>query len=334
MSLGSAALKLGPGRARLGLVPETAEPPLVGSLHEVEEMARRAARARVSVLITGETGAGKEVLARRIHEWSPRAERPMISINCAGLCESLVESELFGHESGAFTGARGPKVGLVESADGGTLFLDEVGELPLPVQAKLLRVLEAREVLRVGAVSPRPLDVRFIAATNRDLETEVAHGRFRADLLFRLDGIRLKVPPLRERAQDIPALAALFLAEFCRRESWPAPALSEEALAAMGRHSWPGNVRELRNAVERAALMCRDQRIRAADLALPVDVVDEAEVDPEVSQRERILAALAACAGNQSRAAERLGISRRTLINRLDDLGVPRPIKSNRAQSA
>jgi two-component system response regulator AtoC len=334
MSLGSSALKLGPGRPHLGLVPAGAVPPAASACKGVEDIARRAARARVSVLITGETGAGKEVLARKIHAWSPRAERPMIAINCAGLCESLVESELFGHERGAFTGARGPKAGLVESAEGGTLFLDEVGELPLPVQAKLLRVLEAREVLRVGAVAPRPLDVRFIAATNRDLETEVAHGRFRADLLFRLDGIRLKVPALRERVQEIPALAALFLAEFCQREGWPASTLSEEALAAMARHTWPGNVRELRNAVERAALMCQDGRITAADLALPVEVVDEAEVGLELSQRERILAALAACAGNQSRAAELLGISRRTLINRLDDFGVPRPIKSNRAQSA
>jgi two-component system response regulator AtoC len=322
-------------RPRLGLVPANAgAPPVDSSRRSVEEIGRKAARSRVAVLIVGETGAGKEVLAQRIHRWSPRADRPLVSINCAGLCESLVESELFGHERGAFTGARTSKPGLIEAADGGTLFLDEVGELPLAMQAKLLRVLEAREVLRVGAVAPRPLDVRFIAATNRDLETEIAHGRFRADLLFRLDGIRLTVPPLRARLEQIPALARQFLDEFCQRESWPALALSEPALAAMACHAWPGNVRELRNRIERAAVLCSDGQIGPDDLELP-RVLTEADVDadPEASQRERILAALAACAGNQSRAAELLGISRRTLINRLDDLGLPRPRKRGEVQA-
>jgi two-component system response regulator AtoC len=304
------------------------------AVRSFEEIAQRAAQSRVSVLIVGETGAGKEVLAQRIHRWSPRADKPVVSINCGGLCESLVESELFGHERGAFTGARGSKPGLIEAADGGTLFLDEVGELPLSIQAKLLRVLETREVLRVGAVAPRPLDVRFIAATNRDLETEIAHGRFRADLLFRLDGIRLAVPSLRERPNEIPALARQFLAEFCQRERWPALVLTDEALRAMSLHTWPGNVRELRNRIERAAVLCSEGRIVAEDLELADPVAEgETDVGPEASQRERILGALAACAGNQSRAAELLGISRRTLINRLDDLGLPRPRKRGEARA-
>jgi two-component system response regulator AtoC len=295
----------------------------------LEAVALRAARSSISVLILGETGVGKEVLAQKIHGWSPRADRPLVCINCAGLCETLVESELFGHERGAFTGALGTKIGLLEAADGGTVFFDEVGELPFGMQAKLLRVLETRQVLRVGSLVPRPLDVRFLAATNRDLDAEVAHGRFRADLRFRLDGLRLIVPPLRERAHEIPGLAEVFLEELCRRECRSVPVLTAAAAASLQHHTWPGNVRELRNVIERAAIICDDGRILPDDLLLPpAPSLETLDLGPAASAREQILTALAACAGNQTRAAELLGMSRRTFVTRLDDLGLPRPRKA------
>jgi transcriptional regulator with PAS, ATPase and Fis domain len=306
-----------------------------GEPRTLEETARRAASANINVLILGETGVGKEVLAQKIHGWSPRAERPLVCINCAGLCETLVESELFGHERGAFTGALHAKPGLLETADGGTVFFDEVGELPLGMQAKLLRVIETRQVLRVGSLVPRPIDVRFLAATNRDLDAEVAQGRFRSDLRFRLDGLRLTVPPLRDRVPEILGLAQLFLDEFCRREGRPVPALTDPAAACLRRHAWPGNVRELRNVIERAAVICSDERIFPEDLQLPPPPALAAlALPPDASERDRILAALAACAGNQTRAAELLGMARRTFVSRLDELALPRPRKPRAAGQA
>jgi two-component system response regulator AtoC len=309
-------------------------------MRRVYALAARAAAGTIGVFILGETGVGKDVLARAIHDASPRAARPFVSINCAALSEALLESELFGHERAAFTGAAQAKPGLLETAPGGTVFLDEVGELPLPMQAKLLRVVETREVLRVGGVRPRAIDVRFLAATNRDIEADVARGAFRRDLYFRLNGMTLVVPPLRDRPRDLPLLARGFVTALAaaagRRR---APAISDGALARLGAHAWPGNVRELRNVIERALLLCDGSTITEAHLPLESLVTHGAAFEPveapapsrsEGSERARILAALAACAGNQSRAAKKLGISRKVLLARLDVYGVARPRKPAR----
>jgi len=311
----------GAGGAAIGCVEER--------MRRVQALAERAAAGEINVLILGETGVGKEVLARAIHGSSARAARPLVSINCAALAPTLLESELFGHERGAFTGAGPAKAGLLETAPGGTIFLDEVGELPLATQAKLLRVIETHEVLRVGAVRPRKIDVRFVAATNRDLETEVALGTFRRDLFFRLNGMTLTIPPLRERPKDLPILARAFVAQLARGR---APEISAPAMAALAAHGWPGNVRELRNVIERALLLCDGPALRPEHLPEPVpyaDVVAPAPPAPapRPDERARILAALAACGGNQSRAARQLGISRKVLMARLDSYAVARPRK-------
>jgi DNA-binding NtrC family response regulator len=311
------------------------------SMQRLYALASRAAAGTIGVVILGETGVGKDVLARWIHDASPRAARPFVAVNCAALSESLLESELFGHERGAFTGAAQPKEGLLETAPGGTVFLDEVGELPPATQAKLLRVVETREVLRVGGVRARKVDVRFVAATNRDLEADVARGAFRRDLYFRLNGMTLSIPPLRERPRDLPLLAAAFVKALARGAGRRrAPTLSEGALAALGAHAWPGNVRELRNVLERALLLCDDDAITEAHLPTesfatasePPPPADVAEPSSEpAAERARILAALAACGGNQSRAAKQLGISRKVLLARLDAYGVARPRKPRRS---
>ncbi len=319
-----------------------AHDPAMRALHQEANLA---AKSLLSVLLLGETGAGKEVLARSIHAWSPRAKKPFLGLNCAALSESLLESELFGHEKGAFTGATEARRGLLEAVDGGTLFLDEVGDLPPAIQVKLLRVLEERQVLRVGGRTPRRIDVRFISATNRDLDADVARGAFRQDMFYRLNGITLTIPPLRERASEIAPLARLFAARFAsaldRRE---APALSPEVLTALERYRWPGNIRELRNTLDRAVALCRGPalllehlpaKIAAATLDAsatraerPAPSPPRARQElPEPSERERIILALEACAGNQTQAAARLGISRRTLVSRLQEYNLPRPRK-------
>jgi len=293
-------------------------------MQRVHALADRAAAGSINLLILGETGAGKEVLARRVHRLSPRAGRPFVCVNCAALSEALLESELFGHERGAFTGATQAKPGLLETAPGGTVFLDEVGELPAALQAKLLRVIETRELTRVGSVRPRRIDVRFIAATNRDLEAEVSRGSFRRDLYFRLNGMTLSLPPLRARPREIPALCRLFLRELAPAAGRKTPPrLTAEALAQLCAHPWPGNVRELRNAIERALLLAPGDE-------LGVEHLPAAAPPAPADERERILAALEACAGNQSRAARQLGISRKVLLARLDAWGVKRPRKGPR----
>jgi two-component system, NtrC family, response regulator AtoC len=311
-------------------------------MKELYALAERAAAGMINVLILGETGVGKEVLADFIHQRSARRGRPFLSVNCAALAESLLESELFGHEKGAFTGAGQAKVGLLEAADGGTLFLDEVGETSLQLQAKLLRALETRQVLRVGATRPRAVDVRFLAATNRDLEEEVAAKTFRQDLYFRLNGISVMIPPLRERADEIEPLAKLFLGSIAEGLRRSPPRISPEALGWLRAYPWPGNIRELRNVMERALLFCSGDEIGLKDLPsekrqrpslapptgaapsnnVPLPWTAQAARDAE---RQAIIEALARCAGNQTRAAELLGIPRRTFCTRMKEYNLPRP---------
>jgi DNA-binding NtrC family response regulator len=294
-----------------------------------------------TALVTGETGTGKELVARALHKMGPRAVRRLVTINCSAVVESLFESELFGHTRGAFTGATGNKSGLFEVADGGTLFLDEIGELPLPAQAKLLRVIETGEVQRVGAVDARRVDVRVVAATNRDLRAEAAAGRFRSDLLYRLNVVELHVPPLRERREDIPYLTAAFVREFAAQFQkailGPTPAAERVLLTA----PWPGNVRELRNVIERVCIL-NDARFfserellscmapdsarppRAADTATErSDTMDAGDEDLlAVAERDHIARVLRDAHGNKKAAAQLLGVSRRALYRRLDRLGL------------
>ncbi len=326
-----------------------------GALAKLRPMIERFAEGSIPVLILGETGAGKDVVASMIHRASPRASRPMVCLNCAALPEALLESELFGYERGAFTGASQAKAGILESAGQagpGTVFLDEVGEMPLSIQAKLLRVLDQREVLRLGATRPRAIDVRFIAATNRDLESEVIAGRFRSDLFFRLAAASISVPPLRERTGEVATLARAFAERACRELGYPSCDFTAAAMDRLERHAWPGNVRELKNAVERAVLLTRGGTIDVTHLALratPAPLLDPADtlrpsdiakralnvplpvgsspsMAPPSSEEEkaRILDALARCSGNQTQAARVLGMSRRTLVARLSSYGLTR----------
>ncbi len=293
-------------------------------------LAETAARADSTVVITGESGTGKDVLARFLHARSQRADSPMISVNCAALPETLFESEFFGHERGAFTGATSTKRGLIEAADSSTLFLDEVGEMPLQTQVKLLRFLEEGRFRRVGSTRDREADVRVIAATNRNLAEDVRAGRFRADLFYRLNVISLHIPPLRERREDIPALVEHFLSLFRERFNRPALALSDESRRRLAEYDWPGNVRELRNALERAAALATSDTIEAAQLlpALPAlaagsdagpapQAANGAPVTLEQLERQHILRVLEEQSGNRERAAAVLGISARTLYRKL-----------------
>ncbi len=291
------------------------------------------AASPLRILLLGETGAGKEVIARAIHARSQRAAKPFLAINCAALAEGLLESELFGHEKGAFTGAVAAKAGLFEAADGGTLFLDEIGEMSPGTQAKLLRVLESGEVMRLGSVKPKVVDVRVVAATHRDLRARAEAGSFRSDLYYRLDGATLVLPPLRERTADIEPLARRFATEMAAKLGIPAPTIRAEAISALQKHAWPGNVRELRNVIERAVVMRNGAALRAADLdlerqAAPAGVPgDGLWSNVEHLERQKIVDALAATAGNQSAAARRLGIARMTLIKRIEQFGLARPKK-------
>jgi transcriptional regulator with PAS, ATPase and Fis domain len=289
------------------------------------------ARSQLTVLILGETGAGKELMAERIHRESPRASGPFVRLNCAAFPETLLESELFGHEKGAFTGAMREKPGLIESANGGTLLLDELGEMSLGTQATLLRVLETRQVRRVGSVEAFPVDVRILSATNRNLDSLVGEGKFRQDLLYRLNGITIVVPPLRQRRHQILVLARELLAQAATQVHIEAPPLTANAEATLSSHDWPGNVRELRNVIERALVLSEGQPIEAHHLLL-----GEVSIQPPATtlgeqvsayERERIVQALATTKGNQTKAAEILGMSRRALINRIEAYGLPRPRK-------
>jgi transcriptional regulator with PAS, ATPase and Fis domain len=293
----------------------------------------RIAKSDISVLVLGETGVGKEILTRRLHQLSNRAARPLLTLNCAALTQSLIESELFGHEKGAFTGATATKPGLLESAESGTIFLDEIGEMPLPTQSKLLRVIEQQEILRVGAVHSRKIDVRFMAATNRDLEADIDRGTFRRDLFFRLAGAILRVPPLRERTSEIVGFAREFLAHATSVGN-PVPELSPSAMCWLERQPWPGNLRELRNTIERAALLCDRGVIEPEHLSSRFVPHERCgRTDATKSERLLVLDALTRVGGNQSFAARELGISRNTLIARLEKYGLTRPRKHHRATS-
>jgi two-component system response regulator AtoC len=326
----------------------------------IYEQASRAARSPISVLVLGETGVGKEVLAKAIHAHSQRSKGPFLGVNCAAMSESLQESELFGYEKGAFTGAHQARAGLFEAAAGGTVFLDEVGELSAGTQAKLLRVLEERVVTRLGSNRSRPIDVRFVAATNRDIETESTAGRFRQDLFFRLNGISLLIPPLRDRPQEIEAFARMFLTAACLAvERTAPPSFSAAVVEILRLHQWPGNVRELRNAVDRAVVLCLGDIILPEHLppsllkavearrgqthaapsptaarSLPGPQADAKDLQDEIKllERARIMDALDRSAGNQTSAARMLGISRGTLIARLNQFGVARPRKRDGAE--
>lgn len=310
----------------------------------VVAMARKVAATDVTVLITGESGVGKELFAQALHRASRRAKGPFVALNCAAIPVTLFESELFGYQAGAFTGAeRSGKPGKLELARGGTLFLDEIGELPLELQAKLLRVLQERQFYRIGGTKPLPLEARIIAATNRRLDEEVAAGRFRADLYYRLNVVTLEIPPLRERPEDIPELVQAFLFECASRYDKPVPVLTPEALAALMRYPWPGNVRQLRNAVERAIILMDGNTLDVHHFPDVMGHVMErngkganpdsaplsgnektsaAGTQPTRDEAARILAALRTTYGNKSAAARLLGISRGTLYNRLKALGL------------
>jgi len=408
-------------RSATGATPRTDMSPGMQHLYRLVD---NVAQSNITVIVRGETGAGKEVVSEEIHRRSARALGPLVKLNCAALPEQLLEGELFGYERGAFTGATQAKAGLIEAADGGTLFLDEIGEMPLATQAKLLRVVESREVMRLGSLRPKKVDVRFVAATHRDLEDMVARGQLRQDLYYRLAGVTLVVPSLRERVEEIPRLANEFVARFCRDARRPAIPISDGAMAVLKSYAWPGNVRELRNVMERAVVFCKTVAIAPEHLGLPLDrasrpphrastpgsvpppapaysspvasgppqapyapppyapppapayapphtasappppdvnpfgatmlgappvdrppsvpppplppasaggtVVmgsDSLPAEMQALERQRILDALARCGGNQTQAAELLGISRRTLLRRLDEYAVPRPRK-------
>ncbi len=298
-------------------------PELIAESPAMQPMLRlmeRVGPSEANVLVLGEHGAGKEVVARWLHAASPRADRPLIAINVGGIPDGLFESELFGHVKGAFTDAKADRAGRFELADGGTLFLDEIANLPLAQQAKLLRVLETGEVERVGSSRARRVDARLISATNADPRAEVRTGRFREDLLFRLNTVEIRIPPLRERREDVPLLASHFLRRYAQRYRKPAQSFAPDAMEALLRHPWPGNVRELDHAVERAVLMAEGDSIQARDLALGAPTDGAAALEQmSLEEVEQVLVrkALARVGGNVSEAAKALGLSRSALYRRL-----------------
>ncbi|EGW51371.1 hypothetical protein HMPREF1022_01580 [Desulfovibrio sp. 6_1_46AFAA] len=324
---------------RRQLTDAATRPGILGRSQAVKDMLHiisTVAPTEATVLITGESGTGKELVARALHEGSARADKPLVTVNCAALAENLLESELFGHEKGSFTGAERRREGRFVQANGGTLFLDEIGEMPMQLQAKLLRALQQGEVQRVGSDSPITVNVRVLAATNRDLRLEAAQKRFREDLYFRLNVISIDVPPLRQRGEDIPLLAAHFLQRFAGRNRKSIKGFAPQALDSMLRYPWPGNVRELENAVERAVILCNGDLITGREL--PANVIDasplaEAALVPEgdvslaglsldMVERRAIEETLRQTGDNKSEASRRLGITRATLHNKLRKYGL------------
>jgi len=309
------------------------------AMRKLFELVDRIAPGTIAVLLTGETGVGKEVVAAAIHERSPRRGKPYLRLNCSAFAENLLESELFGFEAGAFSGARAAKPGLFETANGGSVLLDEIGEMPMPIQAKLLRVIETHEVIPIGGTRVRKLDVRFISATNRDLRERIRKGQFREDLYFRLSGVAVEVPPLRTRRSEIAPLARLFAGEAAEALGRKGvPVLDPDALRFLEEQPWPGNVRELRNCVERAVLVSNSNTLTVDDIDPNHDssparktqntmqiIVSRGPETSESAELEKIQEALSLCAGNQTRAAALLGIARRTLVKKLASMGLPRP---------
>jgi DNA-binding NtrC family response regulator len=306
------------------------------AMQGVFDLIRRLAPHVRTALVTGETGTGKELVARALHQYGPRKHRRFVAVNCSAIVDTLFESELFGHVRGAFTGASDAKAGLFETADGGTLFLDEIGELPLGLQAKLLRVLETGEVQRVGSVQTVRTDVRVIGATNRDLVAESAAGRFRSDLLYRLNVAQIALPPLRERRDDIPYLTAAFVREFSERFSKPISGLTLAAERFLTEAPWPGNIRELRNALERCCMLTQGHVITEQDLDATLRV-PSAQAQPAAKapaapaaglaslERDHIIKTIAGVGGNKAVAARQLGLSRRALYRRLAKHGLAKP---------
>ena len=295
-------------------------------MKEVFEIIRQVASSRATVLIQGESGTGKELVAKAIHQLSPRKKGPFVAVHCAALSQNLLESELFGHEKGAFTGAMERRIGRFEKADGGSLFLDEISEIDLAVQVKLLRALEERQVERVGGDTPVHFDTRLIAATNKDLQQQVEKGEFREDLFYRLNVVVIHLPPLRERQADIPLLLSHYLAFFNEENGKQIEGYTPEAVEMLSRYTWPGNIRELRNVVERMVVLSRSKLLGEADLPANIrektaEATLDLEADLTVDEMERrmIVHALEKTGGNRTKAAEKLGISRRTLHRKINE---------------
>jgi transcriptional regulator with PAS, ATPase and Fis domain len=345
-------------RACQGVRPGTVQPGPASdiilvdpAMRELHSLAKDVAKSNINVLIVGETGTGKEILAEVVHRASPRVQGNFLSLNCAALSENLVDAELFGYEKGAFTGATQAKPGLLETAPGGSVFLDEIGELSLPLQAKLLRVIETRTLIRVGGVTKRTVDVRFVSATNRNLQQAIESGGFRNDLYFRLNGITLAIPPLRDRPVEIEPFGRRFAGEMARDLGRSAPEISADALTLLRSYAWPGNIRELRNVIHRAVLLCRSGPVITPD-QLPRELMEAtfsaAHPTPAVpygqtplaglsftqsgpalepEEKRRILDVLEKTAGNQTAAARLLGMGRTAFVARLNQYGISRPRK-------
>ena len=311
--------------AKFGMENIVGESPV---MQEVFERVKQAAPSRSTILILGESGTGKELFAKAIHQLSPRAKQPLVSVHCAALSPTLLESELFGHERGAFTGAHERRIGRFEQAQGGTLFLDEIGEIDASLQIKLLRFLGERTFERVGSSKTLTADVRLVTATNKDLEAMVKAGTFREDLYFRLCIVELHLPPLRERMEDVPMLAKSFLREFAKENDKPITDFTADALELLLNHRWPGNVRELRAAIESAVVMCRGERIAARDLPRtvrseaapandPARLLAKNDLTVKEAEKQLIIRALKETKGNRSLAAQKIGMPRRTFHRKL-----------------
>jgi len=297
------------------------------AISAVRELIAEVAKTDTTVLVTGETGTGKELVANAIHYESGRAAGPMIKVNCAALPDTIIESELFGHEKGAFTGAERARVGRFERADGGTLFLDEISEMGLHVQAKLLRVLQGEPFERVGGNELLKPDVRVISATNRDPQNAISEGKLRQDLYYRLNTLQIEVPPLRERREDVPLLAESFLADWASRAGKQVAAISPEALEALCAYDWPGNVRELENSIERAVVVARGETIEKSALPAAISGIEEkspaATLNLQELEERAVLQALRETGGNKSQAARKLGIFPSSLYKKMRRLGIP-----------